>query len=179
MLKKALFLLTLPFLLFSKDEALTYLDLCVDLKNPVYKKGAVYTQEGGIIRGKDIRIQAKEIEYVQTKNQRYVKASGDLMVQYRGKAYIGDVFFFDFINKEGWVENGKTFAGTFYIGGSKIHLLEGGAYEIDNATLTTCESKDSTWQIQADQAYIKKDDLLDAKNVRFVFFITKISARSP
>jgi hypothetical protein len=149
-------------------------ELSIDLKNPVYHDDTISTKDGGVIKGQDIRIQAQEISYVHRKVQGHwvhmVKAKGDLMVQYQGRTYVGKELYFDFTTKEGAVYDGVTFLPPFYIGGKTIKIEKNGSYFVENAYLTACENKKSTYQIKAKTVNVQRKKLLQAKNVRFQLY---------
>ena len=42
-------------------------DLKIDLRNPIYHDGVLYTNEGGVIQNEDLRIQAQTIQYFNKK----------------------------------------------------------------------------------------------------------------
>lgn len=149
-------------------------ELVIDLKNPAFVHGVIVTEEGGVIAGQEIRIQAKKIEYtnkiengirVQT-----IVAEEDLMMEYANRAFVGTRLEYDFINKTGTLYNGKTFVDIWFLGGDKIELKEDGSFFITNAFITTCEDQDNTWEINAKTVKITEDKLLSAKNIRFRFF---------
>lgn len=146
-------------------------EIFIDLKNPTYQMGVLTTNEGGIIASEDIRIQATEIEYSH-KNQKKVsvhkiKAEKDLMVQHKGRVLIGQKLEYDFLQKKGLIEHGKTFISPWYISGDTIEILPNGNYRIHNAVMTTSENKSSAWDIHANLIEIINKNLLKAKSVQF------------
>ncbi|OGN61704.1 MAG: hypothetical protein A3F40_05070 [Chlamydiae bacterium RIFCSPHIGHO2_12_FULL_27_8] len=149
-------------------------ELIVDLRNPSYKNGILITHEGGVIKGSDIRIQAKTIQYIKRMENNIlvhkIEAEGDLLIQYKGKVYVGDELEYDFITKTGIVYSGKTYASLWYLGGDKIKLNSDGTYLVENVFITTCENVDSTWDLHAGRVEVLKKDLLQAKSVKFRFF---------
>lgn len=144
--------------------------MIVDLQNPTYKNGILYTSEGGVIRNEEIRIQARTIQYIRKGSVHKIEAEGDLLIQYKGRAYIGSELEYDFNKNSGIVYDGKTFASYWYIGGDAIHLNPDGSYKVDNAFITTCENQDSTWDLHAKTVDVMKGDLLTAKKIRFRLF---------
>jgi len=146
----------------------------VDLRNPVYKHGVLYTNQGGVIQNDDIRIQAKHIQYFhrmeEGKMVQKIEAEGDLLIQYKDHVFVGSELEFDFGKKSGIVYDGKTASTMWYVGGDKIQLNADGNYRVTNAFVTTCENKDSTWEFRAKKINVIKDQLLEAKKVRFKFF---------
>lgn len=145
-------------------------EMIIDLKNPVYKNSILYTHQGGIIRNRDIRIQAKSIQYFQDNDIHKIEAEGDLLIQYKGQIFVGSEFIYDFNTKSGVIYGGKTFSSIWYIGGEEIHLHPDGTYEVIHAFVTTCENEKSTWDFHADHLQVKWDHRIEAKNVRFRLF---------
>src|SRR3990167_5322759 len=158
------------FLLISACLGVFASEIVVDLRNPTYKNGVVYTEEGGVIQSADLRIQAKTIEYTRTKTIHRLEAGGDLMIQYKGRAFTGTRLEYDFIHTCGAIYDGKTFSGLWFIGGEKILLKADGSYEVENATFTASENKESSWDLFATHVDVLKSDLLIAKQVAFRLF---------
>lgn len=165
-MKKALLLLfVLPFFC---DEVNVY------LRDPVYKNGIVYTSQGGVIQNKDIRIQAATIQYFHRiengKMVQKIEAEGDLLIQYKGRVFVGSELEFDFAKMCGTVHEGKTFSSMWYVGGDKIQLSPDGSYHVTNAFVTTCENKHSSWDLRAHRINVVKNEYFQAKKVRLRFF---------
>ena len=146
----------------------------IDLKNPVFSHGVITTEEGGVISGQGIRIQAQKIEYTNKIENgiriQKIVAEGDLMMEYSNRAFVGSRLEYDFISQTGVLTNGKTFVDIWFLGGDKIELKEDGSFFISNAFITTCESQENTWEINAQTVKITEEKLLSAKNIRFRFF---------
>ncbi|MBN1914540.1 MAG: hypothetical protein JW769_01455 [Parachlamydiales bacterium] len=149
-------------------------EVFVDLKNPTYSNGILVTHEGGVIYSDQIRIQAKTIQYIQRKEKgqwvHRVEAEGDLMIRYREHVFVGEELEYDFIKKTGVIYEGKTFAAPWFLGGDKIKIHSDGSYKVKNVFITTCENKDSSWDIHAKKLDVFQKDLLFAKKVRFRLF---------
>ncbi len=149
-------------------------ELNIDLRNPIYNDGVLYTNEGGVIQGDDLRIQAKTIQYFKKKENgkeiHKIEAEGDLLIQYKDRAYIGSELEYDFITKTGIVYEGKTQASMWYIGGDEIKLNADGSYNVKNVSITTCENKNSSWDLHARRVNVMKNNLLEAKKMRFRMF---------
>src|SRR6185295_14936706 len=126
----------LLFLSVSLTAAAT--EVVIDLRNPTYRNGVIYTDEGGVVKGKDLRIQAREIEYTRKKDDgqeiHHIVASGDLMIQYKDRVFVGKRFEYDFMTNTGVVFEGKTFFSLWYISGERIELNADGTYEVENAS---------------------------------------------
>ncbi|HSX10142.1 MAG TPA: hypothetical protein VLF94_00275 [Chlamydiales bacterium] len=149
-------------------------DVKVDLRNPVFKNGILYTNQGGVIKSEDIRIQAKTIQYFHRmedgKMVQKIEAEGNLLIQYKGRVFVGSELEFDFTNKTGMVYDGKTFSSMWYVGGDQIQLNANGNYKVTNAFITTCENKESSWDLHARRINVIKDQLFQAKKVRLRLF---------
>lgn len=167
-----------PFLLFTAIGCL-FADkppssISVDLRNPTFKNGILYTVEGGVVKSQDLRIQARNIQYIHRTDQgkpvHRIEAEGDLLLQYKGHAYVGSELEYDFLTQTGTVYQGKTFASMWYIGGEEIQLLSDGNYKIQQASFSTCENRDSTWELKAQEVDVIENKLLEAKNIRLRLF---------
>ncbi|MBF8263905.1 MAG: hypothetical protein HW387_1570 [Parachlamydiales bacterium] len=149
-------------------------DVTVDLRNPTYKDGVLFTEQGGVIHSKDLRIQARSIQYFRRTEDgvpvHRIEAEGDLMIQYQGRVYVGSEMCYDFIKKSGTVFDAKTFSSLWYVGGDQIQLNPDGSFRAQNAFFTTCENIDSAWDLHAGRINVFKNDLIEAKKVRFRLF---------
>jgi len=158
----------------ENQERNTSSEIIVDLRNPVFKNGILYTNQGGVIKSKDIRIQARNIQYIQRKDDEktvhLIEAEGDLMIQYKGRVYVGSELEYDFTTKTGTIYEGKTFSSMWYVGGDQIQLHADGSYKVENAFITTCENRDSSWDLHAAQVNVLKEELFEAKQIRLRVF---------
>lgn len=165
------FLLIIPITFFLYAGSVWTEEITVDLRNPTYTQGILSTEDGGVIQNKDIRIQAKRIEYTQKKEGdreiHQIRAEEDLMIQYKGKVYVGKSLTYDFLTKTGTIMEGKTSAAMWFVGGDQIELKPDGSYRVKNVSITTCENKDSSWDLHAKRVNVLKEDLFEAKKIRF------------
>jgi hypothetical protein len=149
-------------------------ELTIDLKNPTFHQGVIRTEEGGVISSQEIRIQARKIEYTNKIENgiriQKIVAEGDLMMEYTGRAFVGSRLEYDFVSNTGTLIDGKTFVDIWFLGGDRIELKQDGTFYISNAFITTCESQENTWEINAKSVKITEDKLLAAKNIHFRFF---------
>lgn len=147
------------------------LTVTVDLKNPVYDENTLMTKTGGVVQGQGIRVQAKEIRYArQSKEQHTIEASGDLMIQYQGRVYIGEKLHFNFTTQTGTLEKGRTYSAPWFVYGEKIYLKKDGSYEVEQASITTNNCRNKTWDFYAKQVKVEQKDLFEANSVRFRLF---------
>lgn len=163
---------TLP--LFFACFLLCAEEVRVDLRNPVYKNGILYTNQGGVIQSDDIRIQAQTIQYFHRMEEgkwvQKIEAEGNLLIQYKGRVFVGNELEFDFSQMAGTVFEGKTFSSMWYVGGDQIQLNADGSYKVNNAFVTTCENKESSWDLRARRVHVVKNQYFQAKKVRLRFF---------
>jgi hypothetical protein len=146
----------------------------LNLKDPVFDNGVVSTDQGGIITGEGLRIQAQKIVYTNRIENgvpvKKVVAEGDLLLQYADSAFVGSRLEFDFLSRSGTLHQGKTFVDLWFLGGERIELRPDGSYVLYDAFITTCESQENTWDLNAGMVKITRDHLLQAQKIRFRFF---------
>lgn len=145
----------------------------IDLHNPAYSDGKVYTESGGVITARDIRIQAQKIVYT-GKNPdgsrvSHVSAECGLILEFGDYVFIGERLEYDFIDRSGIIYQGRTMVEPWYFGGDIILLHPDGSYTIYNGTITTSPCTDPDWQITVDEANLCDDRYLKARNVKFRF----------
>jgi hypothetical protein len=180
-----LLLLIVPTLLLAQEAAPFSIpdEVTVDLENPSYKGGVLSTTEGGVIQANRVRIQAREITYTrQTVDGELVSrvvAQGDLMLERGINIFTGERLEYDFTTGEGVLYCGRSAIGPWYVGGQVIRLCPDETYVINDAFVTTCEDRDSEWQLRARRVRLSKDGWISADivNVRFfdfpVFYLPK------
>lgn len=167
------FLLVFLVLSYAHAESMTQEDpeIHIDLRNPKYKNGILYTSEGGVVQAKDLRIQAKHIQIIRRSEEgepvHRIEAEGSLLIQRKDRVYVGSELEYDFLSHKGVVYDGKTFSSMWYVGGDAIHLQPDGGFKLTNAFFTTCENKDSSWDLHAGKVNLIKEDLMTVKRVRF------------
>lgn len=163
---RLVWLLALAVLPLCADQGVT-----VDLRNPVYCDGILTTTEGGVIRGPNIRIQAKKMVYTNTRDTeipvRTVTASDEVMIQYGDYIFVGESLEYDFEACRGIIYCGKTSNPPWYFGGSTIYLFPNGNYQIFDSFITTSEGVCPGWKISTKSVCINKNNDLDARDVRF------------
>lgn len=146
-------------------------DLTVDLREPLFCDGVITTDQGGVISGPDIRIQARKFVYVrkETNNEPCctVEAEGDLILELGEYILVGERLEYDFLTRTGFLYCGRAGISPWYVGGTIIELRADNSYFVTNGFVTTSESFCPDWQISADRASLQDDHLLCASNVRF------------
>jgi len=173
-MKGRLFFLLLcsPLILYS--EEILNEELTVDLKNPLFEEGLLKTSEGGVIAGKNLRVQAQNITYKSTIDdgiaKRVVEASGDLFVVFKDKPFVAEGLRYDFVSGKGVLYNARTYVDFWYLGGKQIILHPDGSFEAEEAFITTSSNKNSSWELRSSSMLVNKKRTLSAANLSLRFF---------
>lgn len=158
----------------SYNSEISTNNLIIDLKNPSFSNGVLTTNEGGVIKNADLRIQATKIQYTKRKDNgtqiHRIEAEGSLMMIYKDRVFVGDKLEYDFIENNGILYKGRTFSSPWYLSGDKIVLDKNANFKIENVSITTCESLNSAWDIFAGNVSIEERELIHANKVRFRLF---------
>lgn len=148
--------------------------LNVQLQSPVYQNGVTSTEQGGIISGNDLFIQAKKMKHIQRQDGdkfiRRIEAEEDLLFRFKNRVYIGRRLEFDLDSQTAIVYDVLTDSGPWFLGGSKLFLKPDGSGIIYDCYMTTDESEKTDWTIQAKEVYLSKNNTIKAQNVRFTLF---------
>ncbi len=155
---------------FADNDALISHEVTVKLQNPTYKDGILFTTDGGVIQNQDIRIQARSIQYTRKGGVHKIEAEGDLLIQYKKRIFVGSELQYDFNTKTGVVYDAKTSISNLYLGSDKIELNADGSFSANDAFMTTCENKDSSWSIRSKRVHVTKDRLVETSNTTFRMF---------
>ncbi len=146
-------------------------NLNIKLEAPVYKDGVTSTDKGGVVTGKDLYLQARNMQFVSREEDgkmvRKIDASGELFFHYKNRIYTGDRLEFDLDKQTAVIYNVQTDAGPWFLGGSKLILNQDGSGIIEDCRMTTEENMDDDWMIIAKEVHLSKNNTLKAQNVRF------------
>jgi hypothetical protein len=145
-------------------------NISVDLKEPVYQDGVIFTDKGGVVTGPKLRVQAAKIRYTHSDQDRAViskiEAEENLILEFGEYIFIGDRLIYDLEKKEGTLFRGRTESEPWYLGGEKIELRSDGSYYIQNAFITTSENSNPEWELLFSSAIVNSDRDLSSKDVR-------------
>lgn len=145
----------------------------VDLRCPVYKEGILSTEQGGVITGPNLRIQARNIVYtrkiVAGQSVFTIEAQGDVALEFGQYFFVGERLEYDFLTKTGVIYEARSAMEPWYFGGRAIELCADGSYVIYKGFITTSENYQTDWQVTAEEACLQENHLLKAKNVQFRF----------
>lgn len=146
----------------------------VQLNSPTYHNGILETDQGGVLEGDGIRIQAQKIYYVKTpadqkegsSKEWSVIAEGNLFVKYNGHPFVGERLEYNFEKREGHLTNGRTQIGCWFVSSNRIDLLPDNSYKLYKTSLTTCESGNSLWEIHIKKGRVLEYDIISARNAQ-------------
>lgn len=141
----------------------------VSLDDPSYIDGVVSTKKGGFVRAQNIYVQAHNISYTEVKGKREVHCRGDIMVDYGSRIYIGEEFFYDFIERKGYLIDGRTSDGLWIIGADRIDFEPDNSATAVKAFVTTSEDANAHWDFHAKKLQLKEKHMLHAEGVSFRF----------
>lgn len=149
----------------SKDG----IPLDISLKNPTYKNGLISTDEGGIVRGKDLFLQAEHIVYTKKDHEQQLRAWGKLLLQHKGKLYRADTVTIDFIKESIEAKNSITKDGDWYIKSDTILMNFEGNGTFNNAIMTSGENEQDDWTFWAKEVELTRNEQVKARPVVFSF----------
>jgi hypothetical protein len=147
--------------------------LDIQLQEAVYGDGTMKTDKGGIVKAKDLFLQAQTIEYIRTgEGPSFVHkiiAKDNLFVTYKGHPFRGEKAELDLSTGKLTVWNGCTQSGMYFIGGKVIEAYSDGKTSITNSYVTTSENERSDWTVTAKQATVTKNSQIQTKDATFYF----------
>ncbi|MDN3508042.1 MAG: hypothetical protein P0S94_03890, partial [Simkaniaceae bacterium] len=142
----------------------------IQLNDPEYSGGIIRTQEGGVVKGGGVRIQAQKIDYKKKVEDgelvRTVVAEGDLVVDYHGRIFVGQRLEYDFVTGKGTIENAVASVGAWFVGGDKITLNDDGSVQVFNAYITASTNKQREWDIYSSMMKIDKESEISSRGVQ-------------
>lgn len=141
------------------------------LRFPEYKEGVLTTEEGGVLTGKNIRIQARRIVY--TKQERHdpplcnVYCEGDLLIDFKGWTLSADAIFYDFMTDTGYLLNGRTASPPWFVGGREMCIDSNGELIVIDGYITTSEGKDQRdVQVLAKKLILTRNRIASVNNAQ-------------
>lgn len=137
----------------------------VNLRNPIYSEGVLKTENGGVIEGETLRLQARKIIYTKTKEKTQVEAEGSLIFEYGKNVFVGDSLVYDFNEKRGKATCGRSTISPWFFGGEVIELLPDGTIKITNGFITTDENSSPAWRIFLKCGCLQPNHQLTAKRI--------------
>lgn len=108
----------------------------VNLFNPTYCAGVLFTQEGGAVQSPTFWLQAQTICYTQTEEEHTLYAQGELLFDYRGQFLRAETLFYDFNSCSGHLTGVRLIAFPWLIGGDEVMIDAKGTLTLTGAYLT-------------------------------------------
>ncbi len=148
--------------------------LHIDLREPVFSEGILSTDQGGVIEGPNVRIQARNIRLSIKSSEgldaSMLEAEGDIILELGDYVFVGRRLEYDFSCNQGTLYNGRTSLDPWFFGGEEIYLLQDGSFLIRDGFATTSENYKMDWKLETGQTRLKKQRFLSAKDVKFRLF---------
>lgn len=156
------------FFSLSAQEQVQVIAQDLEMEDHVLK-----TENGAIVIGDQIRIQARKITYERSLNSptkiHTIHAKDDLMIVYDGRVFIADEIQYDFIQKKGEAINAITYDNLWFISGQKIQFTSDETVNITDATLTTFENARGEFALKAKELKLKRKNFLSAKHLQVTY----------
>lgn len=146
-------------------------ELTIRLEDPTYSDGILTCEKGVLVDYPGLKIQARKIEYIRKETVdgpvHKLKASGDLLVDFNKRFYVGDSVEYDFIRHTGFVTNGVTCIERVYIGAEKFIFNPDKTITIENLYVTTSGDKNYIWNFHAKTGSLDEKLVLRTDSVTF------------
>lgn len=140
----------------------------VDLRDPIFENGVLSTHSGGVITGQNIRIQARLLRYTKQENKVWnLEAEGDLFVQFGTYVFSGEKLYYDFVQKQGVIDKGRTAIPPWFFGGERIELKPDGNILIIEGYVTTSERESPDCEMTSERVEIEQGQAIKATHVHF------------
>ncbi len=133
------------------------------------KQANLYHAQGEVvIRQEGMELQADKAVLNQALNE--FEAWGDVLLRERTDYLACRYLKFNYRDQIGSIKDGRIFIKekNYYITGENIEKLGPDEYDIENATLTTCDAERAAWLIRCKKVHIKKGGYGVVENAVFV-----------
>lgn len=144
--------------------------IIIDLKEPIYEKGVLYTNKGGRLSSSQLRMQARIITFNRSEGQNNITCEGDLLVDYRGQVLIGSCFYYDFNTQSGYLLSGVTAFFPWQLGAETIVFQEDGSLEFFNGYITSSEGNAHDLVLFAPHMRIDQERRLTSSPMRLTLY---------
>lgn len=136
MILRILILLSCPLLLAAEVKLF--------LQDGHFTNGVVSTEKGGVIEDDKIRIQAKNLIYKRNNDAETVTATGDLLVLYDKRLLTGKTLTYNFITREGIIEEPMLGSEGWIVSGESLHIQPDGSVVIEKGYVAPPSNLDVT-----------------------------------
>jgi hypothetical protein len=151
---------------FELDDVIEH-GIDIDLRNPTYIDGTLFTNEGGIITAPNIRIQARTITYTRDETQETITAEGDLLVEFGEYVFVGQSLDYNLKEGTGTIINGRTSVEPWFFAGDTIELCADQSIIIHHGFITTSPSCQPDWAISSNKTTLKDRRYVTSTDVKF------------
>lgn len=151
--------------IFKLDDSKAQIE--IDIKEPRHKDGLLFTHEGGVIKTKHLRVQAKHISLEEVDGSQILRADGDLFVVFDNKFFIGKALTYDLTHRTGKLEEGIGNFDALFIGGEDLLFYPDNRIEIQKAYATTSDNHEPSWAIKA--SHVEVNDKFEEKGKNITF----------
>lgn len=146
----------------------------INLNEPTFSEGVLSTDQGGVISGPEMRIQAQKLTYIRKKNEQekveIIQAEENLLVEFGDYIFIGDSIEYNLTTETGIIHNGRTSVEPWFFGGRTIELLPNKSIIIHDGFVTTSADIHPEWSISTQKTTLSNKRYFTAYNVKFRIF---------
>jgi hypothetical protein len=168
-MKKIPFLFCLSLFIQASTE-----ELHIEVNDPIYKDGVLFTHNGGVIQSEKLRVQARNLELKEVDGAKILTATEDLFLIYGKKFFVGDLFTYNFSTQQGFIKNGICNAESVFIDGETILFNSKGGVSIEKAALTTSENKKAPILLKAKDVNMNEEYKVKAKGLTLSAYDTPL-----
>ncbi len=144
-------------------------DFQIDLINPSYEKGGLFSSKGGVVWTENFRLQASEILQKETDEGTIIEAKGQILLFLNDYLLTGEHLTYNLSKLSGTLQNGVIGLGNWCIGGKKIALFSDHSVQIERAWVSSDPSEEDSWQVAASRVVLQKSQRLKFKNLSLRF----------
>ncbi len=152
----------LPLLLFSQ---LIAEKIHVNVIDPIYKDGVLFSEKGGVIESDKMRVQASNLELKDVDGEKILSAKDNLFLIYGKKFFVGESFNYNFSTKKGVLKKGVCNTEGLFTLGETIVFNGDGSLTMEHAGLTTSENKITPFAIGATKVSMNEEYTVKAKGI--------------
>ncbi len=145
------------------------LEIQLDLIDPVLDRQSISTSKGGIVRGKELHVEAHELIFTrdaQAKKSGRLFARGGVYLQYFGKRFVGQELEYDVSTRTGILRQGRTKLGQWFVGSCEVQLSPDGSCQLRLPYATTSLRVPSRWQVHIDDLLLTDTRELDVTGLK-------------
>lgn len=159
---------------YAEEDTTFPQGVTIDLREPTFTEGVLSTEQGGVIQGPQVRIQARVLAYTRKIIEGVavctLNAREDLIMEFGEYVFVAEELEYDFVTQTGILYHARTSVEPWYFGGETVLLHPDGSFTLLNGFITTSENKELDWELKAEEAYLKEQRFLSAKNIQMKIY---------